>query len=301
MGLISCYSISMKIRSRTVEPPSWIYLIRILKWGALLLVLNLITYAAVVPVLFFQSPFSATDYTDNIRSSLLEEITIEYSGGVLCGWKCGTRSDSILLFFGGDNADTNRWMHNLIASHSGTLEQEATVMTVDYPTFGKSSGTISERAFYETAFLLFDYARERYPDADIIPMGYSIGTAAALRLACDRDCSALILVAPMYDGTSLYLKRDGFMHGLFEPFASVRMQNDEDATRCSVQALVVASKTDRVTKLPDIKALCSLFPKYPDLRIMDECSHSDYWSRDEVYACIASYIRESLSSRRAST
>ena len=289
----------MKIRSRTGEPPSWIHLIRVLKWIGLLLVLNLIAYAAVVPVLFFQSPFSEIDYSENTRSSFLEEISIDYSGGVLYGWKYGTCSDSVLLYFGGDNADTNRWVRNLNASHSGTIEDEATILTVDYPTFGKSTGTISERTFYETAVLLFDYARERYPNADIIPMGYSIGSAAALRLACERNCSALILVAPMYDGTSLYLKRDSFLHNLFEPFASVRMPNDEDARRYPGKTLVIASKTDRVTKLEDIEALCALFSDDPELRIIEECAHADYWSRDEVYGFIASYIQVSRFSRPA--
>lgn len=256
-----------------------------------MLALNMVAYAAVVPVLFFQSPFSSTDYLKNANSSSLEEITIQYDGGTLYGWKCGTASDTLLLYFGGDNTDSNSWIRTVWDHHPEGLGSEATVLTIDYPTFGKSSGTISEKTFYETAVLLYEYARQRYPEAHIISAGYSIGSAAALRLACTRDCSALILVGPMYDGTSLYLRRDGILHRLFEPFASVKMQNDEDAPRCAVGTLVIASKTDHITKLQDITSLCSLFRIEPDFFVLDKCAHGEYWDRDEVYAVVADFLR----------
>ena len=259
-------------------------------WIVLLLALNQVIYAAIVPVLFFQSPFFSADYAKNVSSSSLEEISIDYDDGTVYGWKYGARADAVLLYFGGDNSDTNKWIRTVMDHNPERITSKATVLTVDYPTFGKSTGTISEDSFYGTAILLYDYAKCLYPNAEIIPVGYSIGTAAALRLACVRECAALILTAPMYDGTSLYLKREGLLHSVFEPFSSVKMQNDEDARNCYASTLVIASNTDHVTKLKDITALCEQFPIMPELIVLDDCSHSDFWNRDEVYKSIDSFI-----------
>ncbi len=271
-------------------PVSRTYFFRLLAWLVLLLLLNQVIYAAVVPVLFFQSPYFDADYRENTLSPELEEISIHFHDGTLYGWKYGTRQDKVLLYFGGDNADSNRWIHTVMKHNPELIRNEATILTIDYPTFGKSTGTISEKAFYETALLLYEYASDRYPDADIIPIGYSIGTAAALRLACVAECKALILVAPMYDGTSLYLPRKSALHSMFEPFASVKMQNDQDAPKCQERTLVIASRTDKVTKLQDILALCKLFPEDPELFILNDCPHAEFWINEQVYRMIGSFI-----------
>lgn len=280
----------MKSSIRNGIPASTSYIFRILTWIVLLLALNQVIYAAIVPVLFFQSPFFSADYAANRASSSLEEISIDYDGGTLYGWKYGAGTDAVLLYFGGDNSDTNHWIRTVMNHNPERISNEATVLTVDYPTFGKSTGIICEESFYQTAILFYDYAKSRYPEAAIIPVGYSIGTAAALRLACVRECTALVLVAPMYDGTSLYLKREGILHSAFEPFASVKMQNDDDARRCYARMMVIGSSTDQVTKLNDITALCELFPTLPELIVLDDCTHSDFWNRDEVYKSIDSFI-----------
>ncbi len=280
----------MKSCIRNGIPVSTSYIIRFLKWIVLLLALNQVIYAAIVPVFFFQSPFFSADYAENISLSSLEEILIDYEDGNLHGWKYGIRTDVLLLYFGGDNSDTNRWIRTVMNHNPERISDVATVLTVDYPTFGKSTGVISEESFYKTAILLYDYAKSRYPDAEIIPAGYSIGTAAALRLACVRECKALVLTAPMYDGTSLYLKRNGLLYSAFEPFASVKMQNDDDARRCYVKTMVIASNADQVTKLKDVTALCGLFPNQPELIVLNDCTHSDFWDREEVYDSIASFI-----------
>ena len=129
----------MKYRSQTDATASWISGIRILKWIVLVLALNMVAYAAVVPVLFFQSPFSRTDYLENAHSSSLEEISVEYDGGTLYGWKYGSESDTLLLYFGGDNADSNSWVRT-VRDHLEVSGSETTVLTIDYPTFGKSTG-----------------------------------------------------------------------------------------------------------------------------------------------------------------
>ena len=100
-------------------------------------------------------------------------------------------------------------------------------------------------------------------------MGYSIGSAAALHLSSCRDITGLLLIAPMYDGTSLYLPRESILHALLEKTATVQMQNDEFAPLCSVPVLIIASHTDRMTREEDISALSDLFSDPPSMVFLD--------------------------------
>ena len=70
---------------------------------------------------------------------------------------------------------------------------------LDYRGYGKSEGSIrSEQEFYEDVQAAYNTLRERYPEHKIVIAGYSIGTAAAARLAADNNPRLLLLQAPYY-------------------------------------------------------------------------------------------------------
>ncbi len=252
--------------------------------------LNQIVYAAIVPVIFFHGAYSEPDHAKNLASEAVEEISIETENGTLFGWKHETDSDTVLLYFGGDNTDSNAWVGQTVFGQTSDVWDGVTLLTVDYPLFGKSTGTISEKAFYETAATLYETAREAYPNARLYAMGYSIGTAAALRLACEKPLDGLILIAPMYDGTSLYLPKDSIFHALFEPTATVQLQNDAMAVQCPIRPLIVASETDTMTPIENTNALCELFLNEPELVVVPAKSHGEYWVQPETFEAIRAYL-----------
>ncbi len=71
------------------------------------------------------------------------------------------------------------------------------VWMMDYPGFGKSTGTISEDILYYEVLQVYKIARAKgfAPDSIII-YGKSIGTGIAAELASVRDCKRLILESP---------------------------------------------------------------------------------------------------------
>ena len=77
------------------------------------------------------------------------------------------------------------------------------IWMIDYPGFGKSTGTFSEQQLYDWALTLYKLARARFTPDSIVIYGKSMGTGIAAQLASIRDCRHLILETPYYSLPSI--------------------------------------------------------------------------------------------------
>nr|WP_298926743.1 alpha/beta fold hydrolase [uncultured Allomuricauda sp.] len=100
----------------------------------------------------------------------------------------------LLLYFHGNAGDLSRWGE--IASSFVDLQYDVLVM--DYRSYGKSTGKLSENALYADAQLFYEYALKTYSDEDIIVYGRSLGASIATHLASNHTPSKLILETPFY-------------------------------------------------------------------------------------------------------
>ncbi len=81
------------------------------------------------------------------------------------------------------------------------------VWMMDYPTFGKSRGTLKEQRFYADAAILYKMALQKTSSDSIIIYGKSLGTGIATELASHQSCKQLILETPYYSLPSLAAER----------------------------------------------------------------------------------------------
>ncbi len=77
------------------------------------------------------------------------------------------------------------------------------VWMLEYPGFGKSSGSFTEDRVYEWSLIMYNLARKRFNTDSIIIYGKSLGTGVASQLASVRDCKSLVLETPYYSIPSL--------------------------------------------------------------------------------------------------
>ena len=101
----------------------------------------------------------------------------------------------VILYFHGNAGDLSRW---------GTIteffvEKHYDVIVMDYRTYGKSTGAISETALHEDAQLFYDYTLKQYTEDAIIIYGRSLGTGIASRLASKNKPYKLILETPFFN------------------------------------------------------------------------------------------------------
>jgi uncharacterized protein len=105
----------------------------------------------------------------------------------------------VVLYFHGNQDNVTHYATNAPAFTKNGYE----VWMVDYPGFGKSTGTLNEETLYQQALQVYQVARARFAPAEIIIYGRSMGTGIATQLASIRDCKRLILETPYYSFTSL--------------------------------------------------------------------------------------------------
>lgn len=100
----------------------------------------------------------------------------------------------VLLYFHGNAGDLSRW--GIVGEHFVSLNYDVLIM--DYRTYGKSTGKLSEQGFYDDAEFCYNYLLESYSEEDIVLYGRSLGTGIATYLASKHQPRQLILETPYY-------------------------------------------------------------------------------------------------------
>ncbi len=145
-------------------------------------------------LLFFPTVLEQ-DYMFNFNHNF-EELNLKTDDGAKLNaihFKVGNPK-GVILYFHGNAGDLSRW---------GTLaeffvDKGYDVLIMDYRTYGKSIGKLSEAVFYTDAQLFYDYLKKQYDEKDITLYGRSLGTGIATNLASKNKPKQLILETPYY-------------------------------------------------------------------------------------------------------
>ncbi len=104
-----------------------------------------------------------------------------------------TPGDAIVLFFHGNGQNLSASVR--MAEMFEKLGYD--LFAVERRETGQSHGELREDAMIEDALVWYDYTRERWPEADIRVVGYSMGTAWSTALAAMRpQVKDVVLFAP---------------------------------------------------------------------------------------------------------
>lgn len=150
-------------------------------------------------MLFFPRPLSPSAKQMLQERSPHGEIRLTAADGTsLHGWlvNAPTAGRMPLLIYWGGNAEE---VSGFLLADAQPLPGWA-VMAVNYRGYGESGGKPGERALFDDARLIFDWAQQQ-PSVDIdhiVVMGRSLGTGVAVHVAAERKVAGVCLVSP-YD------------------------------------------------------------------------------------------------------
>jgi len=82
------------------------------------------------------------------------------------------------------------------------------VLIMDYRTFGKSEGALTEVGLLKDALFVYDYLKTtcKFQDSQIVLHGVSIGTSIATYTAANRPCRFVVLEMPFFNSADLIQK-----------------------------------------------------------------------------------------------
>lgn len=100
----------------------------------------------------------------------------------------------VVLYFHGNADNLHRW---------GKIAAEFTkfgydVLVMDYRGYGKSSGPRNEDFLYSDAQFFYNFAKEKYPEKEIVVYGRSLGGTFAIKVAAENQPKMVILEATFY-------------------------------------------------------------------------------------------------------
>ena len=109
----------------------------------------------------------------------------------------------VILYFHGNAGDLSRW--GVISEYFVAKDYDIFIM--DYRTYGKSTGKLSEQAFYDDAQFCYAHLLKQYQENDITLYGRSLGTGIATFLASKNNPKQLVLETPYYSVLDVAKKR----------------------------------------------------------------------------------------------
>ncbi|NNL00987.1 MAG: alpha/beta hydrolase [Eudoraea sp.] len=102
--------------------------------------------------------------------------------------------EGVIVYYHGNAGDLSRWGDIALFF----VDKNFDVIIMDYRTYGKSTGKLSEEALYNDGQLFYEYALEHYDESVITLYGRSLGTGIATRVASENKPFQLILETPFY-------------------------------------------------------------------------------------------------------
>lgn len=100
----------------------------------------------------------------------------------------------VVLYFHGRGGNLDRWKKTFY----DFLSRDYEVIAMDYRTFGKSKGELSETSLFQDAEIIYDYAVQHFDEHHIVIYGRSLGTGIATYVASKHPSRLLILESPYF-------------------------------------------------------------------------------------------------------
>ena len=176
----------------------------------------------------------------------------------------------VILYFHGNAGDLQRW--GTIAEYF--VDKSYDVLVMDYRTYGKSTGKLSEEALYNDAQLCYNYLRDHCAEDQITVYGRSLGTGIASYIAAKNNPKQLILETPYYSITDVAEHRFPFLP--VKRLLKYKLPSYDflQSVRCAIT--MIHGTNDMVVPLSSAEKLVEAAPKNnTEFVIIENGSHND--------------------------
>ena len=185
-------------------------------------------------------------------------------------------SRTLILGFGG-----NAWNGQDVAEYLHELFPDREVVAFHYRGYTPSTGSPSAEALIADAPLVYDAAVKRTKPANVIGIGFSIGTGVAAQLSASRKLDGLILVTP-FDSLK------GVAQSMY-PWLPIGplFAHEIDAAGALINSktpvAIIAAERDEIVPAERTDALRKLIPHLVYDRTIARAGHNDIYARSNFH------------------
>jgi pimeloyl-ACP methyl ester carboxylesterase len=174
-----------------------------------------------------------------------EDVYLRADGGVtIHGWWVAGSSEKVIIFFHGHLGN----MSHELASLRFLRTTRHSVLMVEYPGYGKSGGSPSERGCYQAAEVAWSFLVDRGAGAeDIVVFGRSLGAAVATYLASSRQCGGLVFHSGFTSMPDVAARRYPYLPARW--FCRTKMNSLQMIKSCRCPLLLLHSEMDEINPI----------------------------------------------------
>jgi alpha-beta hydrolase superfamily lysophospholipase len=189
----------------------------------------------------------------------------------------------LVIYFHGNADHLQRWGH--FASDFTKLGYE--VIMMDYRSYGKSSGTPSEKLMYADARVVWNWVKERSVQNNVVIYGRSLGSAIATHLATEVNPALLILETPFDElmGASI-LK---YLYALIPLHSKFATKDFIQEVSCKI--VIFQGSNDWVVSLESAERLKPLLKESDEFVVIPQGGHYDLNEFELYHAKLADVLQ----------
>jgi hypothetical protein len=192
-------------------------------------------------------------------------------------------SRTLILGFGG-----NAWNGQDVAEYLHELYPEHDIVAFHYRGYAPSTGSPSGEALIADAPLVYDAAVDHVKPAQVVGVGFSIGTGVAAQLSAKRKLAGLILVTPF---DSLKAVAQSMMPWVpLGPFFGHEIDASAPIRSGQTPVAIIAAERDEIVPAARTDALRKVVPNLVFDRTIARAGHNDIYGRSDFHEA----MREAL-------
>ncbi len=245
----------------------------------------LLVYFFQEKLLFFPAKFNR-EYNYNLSSND-SELFLKTSDNetINCIYATLPENKNVVLYFHGNGSSLKSW--NEVANT--ILPKGANLLMIDYRGYGKSTGMLSEKGFYEDAETAFRFLKSKgYDDENIFFYGRSLGSGIAVELAVTHQIKGLILESP-YTSVIAVAKshRPYLLPALILKYEFNSLQKAE---KIKMPVLIFHGTKDKTIPVDQGKKLAAAITSKTQLVIIENGDHTNISSFNEYEKALTEFL-----------
>ncbi|MFD1314594.1 alpha/beta hydrolase [Namhaeicola litoreus] len=199
-----------------------------------------------------------------------EEINLKAKDGALLNGIhfYNERAKGIVLYFHNHAGNVQIWGQSTGLFFNAGYD----VLLMDYRGFGKSGGSFNEDKMISDVQVWCDFAKNVYPESDIVIYGKGMGAFFAVEAAVKNKPILLVLESPMYS-----LRLSAKNHYPFLPVGLIlkyKMDSSVFFPKLKGRVLMFHGKLDKVIPYTSAEELYVLRPENTDLILLEDTNNS---------------------------